>query len=93
MTEQSSTISTPITQIRDRLEAKAGAVSGTREYWDCVAALLDVAEAAQVVSEWANVDGFMCLQCGYTSVHNPDCRFEALANALDQLKPQDCAES
>lgn len=50
MTEHLSTIIEPISQIRERLEAKAGADAGTRSYWDCVAALLDVAEAAQ---RWA----------------------------------------
>lgn len=40
-----------ITQIRARLEARAASESGTRPYWDCVATLLDIAEAAQ---EWAD---------------------------------------
>lgn len=64
-----------ITEIRDRLEAKAGAVAGTRPYWDCVAALLDVAEAAGL-EHWPT-------DCPYIG-----CRVCKALHALDQLLPQ-----
>jgi hypothetical protein len=64
----------PISQIRERLEARAGAASGTREYWDCVAALLDVAEA---VHEAACVECVPSGVCGRSLKKRANGQIEA----------------
>lgn len=61
-----STKATPISQIKRRLEDMAGDLGGTRRYWDCVEALLDVAEVAQQIVSYPpfhNCRGPFCPLC------------------------------